>query len=115
MKLPAFSVLLCLCCASLPLAAQTDADDVLAQREAEQRAWISETRAQYNAQFRAREIACYQRFAVNDCLNESRRIEREVMADLRRQEILLNDAQRKRRAARQLLRTDERLGEAAAP
>jgi colicin import membrane protein len=52
--------------------------------------------------------ACYQRFAVNDCLLDSRRARREVMADLRRQEVSLNDAQRKRRAAEQLLRSDEK-------
>lgn len=101
--------LLCLLILGLPLAAQTDADRVLALREAEQREWISRTRAQYQVQFRAQEIACYQRFAVNDCLSESRRTERDAMADLRRQEVLINDAQRKRRAAQQLLRTDERL------
>jgi hypothetical protein len=109
MKLPVITATLCLVAAALPLAAQTDAERVLELREAQQREWISQTRAQYNIQFRAQEAACYQRFAVNDCLNDSRRTERELMADLRRQEILINDAQRKRRAARQLLRTDERL------
>ena len=94
---------------ALPVAAQTAADPAPALREAEQRAWIVQTRATYQAQFREREKACYQRFAVNDCLAESRRSEREIMADLRRQEIVINDAQRKRRAAQQILRTDQRL------
>ena len=91
-----------------PLLAQSDPEAVLAAREAEQRGWIAQTRARYQAQFDAQERACYQRFAVNDCLNDSRRAQRDVMADLRRQEILINDAQRKRRAARQMLRSDER-------
>ncbi len=91
------------------LLAQDDAIRNLELREAAQRAWIAETRARYEAQFRVPEIACYQRFAVNDCLIESRRTEREVMADLRRQEILINDTQRKRRGAAQLLRSDEKL------
>lgn len=91
------------------LFAQDDATRNLQLREAAQRAWIAETRTRYEAQFRAQEIACYQRFAVNDCLIESRRTEREVMADLRRQDVLINDTQRKRRAAEQLLRTDEKL------
>lgn len=101
--------LLCLLVLTCPLAAQTDAERVLSLREAEQRESIVQLRAQYQAQFRDREIACYQRFAVNDCLAKSRRSERDLMADLRRREILINDAQRKRRGAEQLLRTDERL------
>lgn len=101
--------------AAAPLAAQGDAQRALALREAQQREWIGQTRVQTSAQFRLREIACYQRFAVYDCLNDSRRAEREIMDDLRRQEILINDAQRKRRAAEQLLRADERLHGASRP
>ena len=109
MKPPAIYLTLFLAALSPPLAAQSDAERVLELREAQQREWIEQTRARYQAEFRQQEIACYQRFAVNDCLLESRRTERELMADLRRQEILINDAKRKRRAARQLLRADERL------
>ncbi len=107
MKLPALS--LCLLMLAPPLAAQSRAENMLILRETEQREWIARTREKYEAQFRAQEIACYQRFAVNDCLNDSRGTERSVKADLRRQEILINDAERKRRGARQLLRSDERL------
>ncbi len=107
MKLTAiFCLTLCLVALAPPVAAQSDADRVLELREAQQREWIEQTRAKYQAEFRQQEIACYQRFAVNDCLQDSRRTERELMADLRRQEILINDAQRKRRAARQLLRAE---------
>lgn len=52
--------------------------------------------------------ACYQRFAVEDCLRESRRRGREEADDLRRQESALNDIQRKRRGAEQLRKLDER-------
>ncbi len=107
MKLPALIV--CLLLLSAPLAAQTDAEQILTLREFEQRAWIASARRQYQEEFMTQEIACYQRFAVNDCLSDSRRRQREILADLRRKEILINDAQRKRRAAQQLLRTDERL------
>ena len=89
--------------------AQDDAIRNLEMREAEQRAWIRDTRTAYDAQFKAQEIGCYQRFAVNDCLIDRRRTQREVMADLRRQEILINDTQRKRRGAQQWLRADEKL------
>lgn len=78
------------------------------QQEDAQRHRIAQLRETYQADLRAKEAACYQRFAVNDCLLEQRRISRDLLADLRRQEVVLNDAQRKRRAARQLLRADEK-------
>ena len=101
---PYFSWLL-LACAS---AAAQDAGDA-AQSQDAQRARIAQLRETYQADLHVQEAACYQRFAVNDCLLERRRTARELLADLRRQEIVLNDAQRKRRAAQQLLRADEKL------
>ena len=97
--------------AVLPAYAQADlnVDDIVVQRDAEERERIRQTRASEQALFTAQEIRCYARFAVTDCLDEVRGRKREVLADLRRQEISLNDAQRKRRAADQLLRSDERL------
>ncbi|MBU3738750.1 MAG: hypothetical protein FGM55_07335 [Rhodoferax sp.] len=41
---------------------------------------------------------CYQRFAVSDCLARSRDRLRARLDDLKRQEIALRDADRKRRA-----------------
>ena len=55
------------------------------------------------------EAACYQRFAVNDCLLEVRAQRRTVLLDLRRQEISLTEAERKARGAAQVLRADERM------
>lgn len=107
MKLPALLFFLSL--VALPVVAQTDAERELALHEAEQRVRIAQSRAAYQAQFRDREAACYQRFAVNDCLAESRRAEREILSDLRRQEIVINDEQRRRRGAAQLLRSDQLL------
>ncbi len=103
------AVALCLVLLVAPAAAQTEADRVLDLHESQQRDWIAGTRAKHQAQFKAQEIACYQKFAVNNCLIDSRKTEREVMADLRRQEILINDTQRKRRGAEQILRSDLRL------
>lgn len=105
-------VLLSLVLLVSPLWAQSDADAVLSMREARQREWISSARQKYEAEYAVQDAACYQRFAVNDCLNESRRQRRELMADLQRQEILISDTQRKRRAARQLLRSDARASSA---
>jgi len=55
------------------------------------------------------ESACYQRFAVNDCLLESRVKHREVMADLKRQEITLNDRERRLRSSEQLRRIEDKV------
>jgi len=79
------------------------------QAEARERERIRQFRADEEVRFAAGEARCYQRFAVNDCLLQVRRERRDVMADLRRQELSINDAQRKRSAAEQLLRSDERL------
>lgn len=55
--------------------------------------------------------ACYQRFAVNDCLDDERLRHNEVMGDLRRQEIALNDLERAQRTAQRLRVLEERQSE----
>lgn len=85
-----------------------DIEDVARLRDSEERERIRRTRANEQARFALLEARCYERFAVNDCLAKLRSHKRELMGDLRRQEISLNDAQRKRRATEQLLRSDER-------
>lgn len=55
------------------------------------------------------ESACYQRFAVNDCVLETRIKHREVMADLKRQEIALNDRERRLRSSEQLRRIEDKV------
>ncbi|MBP6850344.1 MAG: hypothetical protein KA164_02010 [Rhodoferax sp.] len=80
----------------------------LQQAEARERERIRQFRTDEEARFAQEEAQCYQRFAVNDCLLGVRRARRDVMADLRRQEMSINDAQRKRRASEQLLRSDEK-------
>ena len=51
---------------------------------------------------------CYRQFAVNDCLHEARQRRSTVIGDLRRQEIALNEAERKRRSAERQRQLDER-------
>lgn len=87
----------------LPLAwAQDDSADRI------ERARIAAERKQVDGKFQVEEKACYGKFAVNDCLNDARSRRRAALADLRRQEISLNDAQRKRRAAERLRAVEER-------
>lgn len=64
--------------------------------------------AQEDSRYKKEASACYQRFAVNDCLNEVRSRRRQTMEDLRRQEISLNDMERKQQGADQLKRTEEK-------
>lgn len=51
---------------------------------------------------------CHQKFAVNDCLDGARARQREALDDLRRQEVLLNDGERQRKAGEQVRKLDEK-------
>ena len=90
-------------------AAQMDTPASVEQGERLERLRTTETRVLAQAGFMAQEAHCYQLFAVNDCLLDVRRARRDLLADLRRQELSLNDAQRKRRGAEQILRSDEKV------
>jgi colicin import membrane protein len=72
------------------------------------RARIQSQRRQAESQFEKQEIECYQKFAVNDCLRQARAVHRDVMADLRRQELSLNAAEAKRKGSEQIQRIDAR-------
>lgn len=69
---------------------------------------IESARARESANFDAQEAACYQRFAVNDCLKnvQSKRIA--VMADFKRQESGLHARERQRQGAEALERTEQK-------
>jgi colicin import membrane protein len=86
----------------LPGFAQDDASGT-AQRQR-----IAAERSDAESAYRAQEKACNGKFAVNDCLNEARAKRRAILADLRRQEVSLNDADRKRRGAERLKANEER-------
>lgn len=70
------------------------AEDSAAARER-----ISAERRRVEAAFRLQEKGCYGKFATNDCLKAARAQRRETLADLKRQETSLNDADRKRKGA----------------
>lgn len=73
-----------------------------------QRAAISAERSRLEAGFLTEDAACYKKFAVNSCLGQVNTRRREAMADLRRQEILLNDEERKLKGAQQIRKTEEK-------
>jgi colicin import membrane protein len=100
---------------ALPAAAQNQQAE-----EAAERARIASERTRIEAEFEQANKACYQKFAVNDCIADARAKRREVLADLRRQELVLNDADRRRRSSERLEEiekktADRRAAQASAP
>lgn len=73
-----------------------------------ERARIDSERARLEAGFAAENAACHEKFWVNNCLDEVNTRRRERMADLRRQEIALNDRDRKLKGADQIRKTEEK-------
>jgi len=101
-------LLLCvaLVAGGVPVWAQTSAVAGNINPDAE-RARLTKERAEIDARAKAEQTACYQRFAVEDCLQESRRKRRTAEDSIKRQEADLNDMERKRRAADKLERLDK--------
>ncbi|MES2952066.1 MAG: hypothetical protein V4858_26365 [Pseudomonadota bacterium] len=66
------------------------------------RARIERIRLQKNAELDAEEAACQTRFAENDCLNRVVVRRRQMLADLKRQEAVLNEMQRQQKGLDQL-------------
>lgn len=91
--------------AQLGAPAEFDASSSSLERE---KARIQAERSDAQTRFAAEEKACYQKFAVNDCLADVRSHRRTVLADLKRQEVTINDTERKRKAAEQIQRLEER-------
>ena len=73
-----------------------------------QRAAISAQRSRLEASFLTEDAACYKKFAVNSCLGKVNTRRREAMADLRRQEIFLNDEERRIKGDEQIRKTQEK-------
>ena len=71
-----------------------------------QRLVISTKRQQLQTGFEAENAACYQRFAVNNCLRDVKARQTTALADLQRQDMFLNDQDRKRRGAEELSRIE---------
>jgi colicin import membrane protein len=73
-----------------------------------QRGAINAERTRLEAGFFTQDVACYKKFAVNSCLGDVNMRRREAMAALRRQEILLNDEERKAKGTEQIRKTEEK-------
>lgn len=66
------------------------------------RARIARERAQADAALAQAEAQCMQRFVVNSCLNEARQTHRAAVEPLRQESMLLDERERKQRAADRL-------------
>lgn len=84
------------------------AGPALAQDDGPERARIERERAAAEAKFSEAQKACWTRFAVTDCVNKATRERNATLAELRRQERVLNEAERKRRSAERQRDVDER-------
>lgn len=73
-----------------------------------QRAAISAERVRLEAGFASEDAVCHDRFAVNNCLDKVNINRRQAMAELRRQEMLLNDEERKNRGKAQIRKIEEK-------
>ena len=65
----------------------------------QERARIAAERSAAETRHAAEEKACYAKFAVNACLDEARARRRDVLNGLRRQELTLNDLERREKSA----------------
>ena len=83
--------------------------------DARERSRIETERAAAVQRYGGEEADCYQRFAVNDCLREVRKRRRVVLEEIRRQEVILNDAQRAAVTAEQQSRIEQRQAERVDP
>lgn len=92
---------------TLPAQAQVG-NPVQPTSTAAERARIDAERTREKQRFEKAEAYCYQRFAVNDCLRDVALERRARLDELRRQEIILNDTDRRLRAGEQLQQLDEK-------
>jgi hypothetical protein len=76
--------------------------------EAAERARIRQEREAADQRFSEAEKACRAKFAVNDCITKARRERNATVGELKRQERVLDDAERTRKAAERQKEIDER-------
>jgi len=98
-------------CASSALA-QTTATVGSVDFEAE-RARLTRERDEVENRFKSEQAACYKKFAVEGCLKEGRVRRRLANEDIKRQEAVLNDIERKRSGAAELDKLHEKKSESA--
>lgn len=93
--------------------AESEAPKIDPLQVQQERLRIQRLRLDYEAIDQQAKAACYQKFAVTDCLRAARAKKRVILDDLRRQEVILNDLDRQFKAAEALKRIEKKtLGDA---
>lgn len=105
MKKIAIALLMTL--ASLPLWAQSNAAAGGTNLDAE-RSRLSSEREAIEARFLKERAACYKKFAVEDCLADSRARRRTESDNIKRQETAINDIERQHRGSAELDKLDQK-------
>jgi hypothetical protein len=98
--------LIALAAMMLPRAFAADATDEKAER-----ARIKSERAKVEATYAQREQECRTRFVVTSCMDEARRDRRQALEGLRLQQEVLDEQQRKQRAAQRMDEIRAKVGE----
>ena len=88
--------------------AESEPPQAAPRQAQEERLRIQSARAQVYAGAEQANAACYQKFAVNDCLRDVRAKNRLVLDALRRQEVMLNDRERQAKAIEALKNIEEK-------
>ncbi len=92
---------------SVALAQPAD-DAAYQERHRIERARIAAERTRLEQRFTQEQAACQHRFAVTDCVNASRAARQQGLAELQRQQNLLSDEERRRRAGERLQRLEHK-------
>ncbi len=100
-------ICIALCTGYTTARAQNEPKNAASEEQAE-RQRIGAERGALKKTLEQQRQACYQKLAVTPCLNEARDQHNDKMRDLKRQEVALNDTQRKRAAADRLRAVDDR-------
>lgn len=101
---------LCMGLAGLCVCTLVQASDDVPADLRQQREVLAQTRAQVNAQHDLQAQACWQKFAVNDCLSAVRKSRRAQLDPIHQQELALNAQERAWRTRQR----EERLQDKAA-
>jgi colicin import membrane protein len=103
--------LLCVLTVTLAMACTTSLWAQTGEANAAQRAALQAERERIEAQFKAQELACRERFAVTACIEDVKQKRREALAGPRAQALALDDIERKERAEtrREAVRERQRL------
>ncbi|MEZ5606342.1 MAG: hypothetical protein R3E52_04300 [Burkholderiaceae bacterium] len=78
-----------------------------------ERARVAQQRAAAQQRYHDEELACWRRFAVNDCLSDAKRQRRNTLDGLRQQDLQLNALEREQRTAGRLRVIEQKAGSGA--